>query len=296
MFVSALIGLFVAIWFYATAQGIEFLITAILLISGIYGIGVIRLWRNAGWGCGIPVWRAACFLMGILLVAFTLTGPLDELADQAFSMHMLQHVLLLKVAAPLLLLGEFTPVFLWAIGRTNAHRASLGWTRSWVGRFWNWLITPWCAWTLYGLCLWVWHVPAFYQAALKSESLHSFEHFLFLGTALLFWGYLLQPGRQRLIRYGTAVLYLFTTLLHESILGALLTFSSQTWYPFYSASSFMGLTPLGDQQLAGVIMWLPGGILFTLLMVVYFGLWLRMIEKGMPGTQTTFVRTGDGNG
>ncbi len=247
-------------------------------------------------GRGLPVWRAVCFLLGMILLVFTLTGFLDELADQAFSMHMLQHVLLIKVIAPLLLLGEFTPVFLWAIGKTNAHRTSLGWTQSLLPRFWNWLTSPGCAWMAFALCLWIWHVPAFYQAALRNESLHNFEHFLFLGTSLLFWWYLLQPGQDRVVRYGTAVLYLFTTLLHESILGALLTFSSRTWYPYYSAPSVTGLTPLGDQQLAGMIMWLPGGILFTILMIFYFGLWLGVIEKRMPSRHTTFVRTGDGNG
>lgn len=269
----------------------------ILLVSGFYIAGLVRLWRSASLGHGLPVWRAGCFLGGMLILAIALSNPMDRLADQALSMHMLQHILLMKVIAPLLLLGEFSKIFLWSIGKNAAHRAAGIWTRfGHITSLWKQLSSPWVAWTLFAFALWIWHIPAFYQAALKNELLHGLEHMLFLGTSLLFWWYLLQAGRNEVIRYGTAILYLFTTLLHESVLGALLTFSAGKWYALYSLPDRWGLPPLGDQQLAGMIMWLPGGILFGMLIVFYFGAWLRAIEKRMEVTRPEFVRmarTGD---
>lgn len=276
--VLALIGLF------AVEHGPAFLMICVLLVSGIYMVGLIRLWRKAGIGHGLPVWRAASFLGGMIVLMFALIGPMDKLADQAFSMHMIQHMLLIKVIAPLLLLGQFSSVFLWATGQRAARQMGTAWKHSRRLRWlWQQLTRSWCAWFLFGLCLWLWHIPAFYQAALENERLHDVEHLLFLSTSLLFWWYLLQNGNNWQVRYGAIILYLFTTLLHESALGALLTFSSAHWYAFYSSPDLWGLPPLADQQLAGVIMWLPGGILLMSLIVGYFGLWLQVIEKRMVG-------------
>lgn len=284
------------LWMYIENQIVIPLMIAILLVSGVYVLGLVRVWRNAGTGHGMPVWRAACFLAGMAILALALSSPMDNGANRAFSIHMIQHMLLMKVVAPLLLLGEFMPVYLWAIGKGAAHWASGTWTRSRsLSRFWAQLTQPGASWILFALCLWVWHTPAFYQAALKNESLHALEHLLFLGTSLLFWWYLLQTGRDQAVRYGMVILYLFTTLLHESVLGALLTFSSRNWYPFYSATNPSGLTPLADQQLAGVIMWLPSGILFGLLIIFYFGAWLKAIEKRMQAAHPEFAHTGERN-
>ena len=176
-------------------------------------------------GRGLPIWRAVCFLGGMVILTLALTGVMDELADRYFSMHMVQHVLLMKVVAPLLLLGEFWTVFLWAVGKEAARRMRGMWTHSpHLTQLWKQLTNPWVAWSLFAVGLWIWHIPAFYQAALKSEPLHDLEHLLFVGTSLLFWWYLLKTKHDQTRRYGMAILYLFTTLLHESLLGALLTF------------------------------------------------------------------------
>jgi putative membrane protein len=144
------------------------------------------------------------------------------------------------------------------------------------------LSQPLVAWSSFGISIWVWHAPVFYQAALDNPAIHVLEHATFLATAIVFWWFLLQPARRKITRYGTAVLYLFTTLLHVSVLGGLLTFSAQTWIPAYTASAGIGgLSPLQDQQLAGLIMWLPGGVLFTILTVLTFGAWLQVVEQRM---------------
>ncbi len=289
--VSVALASFLVIWMYANNHELLALMTIILLITAAYITGLIRLWRNAGFGHGIQLWRASCFLGGIMILIFALSTPMDRLADEAFSIHMIQHMLLMKVVAPLLLLGEFSSVFLWAVGRDASHQLAGLWKRSYrLQAIWKQVLNPWFAWSLFAVSLWIWHIPAFYHAALKNTPLHDLEHLSFLGTSLLFWWYLIQNGRMLKVRYGTAIFYLFTTTLHESALGALLTFSSTNWYSFYASAHLWGLSPLSDQQLAGVIMWLPGGILFMCLIVLYFGWWLQAIDKA-----ASLAQMGDSN-
>ncbi len=275
------------------ASLLEFVIAAIVLL---YVTGAIRVWRRAGWGHGIPFWRAACFLAGMAILGASLANPMDRLAEQSFAAHMFQHVLLMKAIPPMLLLGEFSVAFLQAVGGRAAHAASSGWTHSvFIRSTWRKMSSAWFGWSFFALSIWIWHVPPFYDAALRNEWLHVLEHAMFLGSSLLFWWYLLKPGPDRVTRYGAVVLYLFTTLLHESALGALLTFSARSWYPFYSAANPWGLSPLGDQQWAGMIMWVPGGVLFGFLIVYYFGAWLRAIEKRMRAAHPEYARVGEGH-
>ena len=128
--------------------------------------------------------------------------------------------------------------------------------------------------------MWLWHAPILYQAALRNGGIHTLEHLVFLVTALLFWWVLFEHSRPAYIHYGMTIPYLFLTVLQSGILGALMTFTSRPWYSYYAASDTRwGLTPLEDQQLAGVIMWLPGGAVFTLLTVGYFAAWLHALEE-----------------
>jgi putative membrane protein len=283
------------VWLLFPGWGETALMTGIALTAALYLLGLVRLWRSAGVGRGTPAWRAGCFLGGMILLALSLSTPMDRLADRAFSIHMIQHVLLMKVIPPLLLLGEFTPVFLWAVGKETARWTGRTWARSHrLDAFWKGLSNPWSAWLLFTACLWIWHVPAFYQAALKNEQVHALEHASFLASSLLFWWFLVKNNRDGVTRYGTAVLYLFATLMQESGLGALLTFSSANWYSYYSSfTNPWGLSPLADQQLAGMLMWLPIGALFTFLALYYFGSWLKEIEKRTNRTYPEFLTTGD---
>ncbi len=279
--------------FSPLASALEILILAVALL---YGLGVVRLWSRAGWGHGLPVWRAACFFAGMLVLGGLLIGPMDQLADRSFAAHMFQHVLLMKAVPPLLLLGQFSIGFLHALGQRAAHKIGTAWMRSrFLPPAWRTVSSPWFAWSFFAVCMWVWHAPPFYEAALQNEWLHVLEHLMFFASSLLFWWYILRPNGDRAVRYGAVVLYLFTTLLHESILGALLTFSAQSWYPHYAGMVRWGLSPLGDQQLAGLIMWVPGGLLFGFLMVYYFGAWLHAIEERMKTSHPEYAPLGDGH-
>jgi putative membrane protein len=132
---------------------------------------------------------------------------------------------------------------------------------------------------LHAIALWIWHIPALYQAALRSDYIHGVQHFFFFVTASLFWWALIH-GRYGRVGYGIAVLYVFVTTLHSGILGALLTFSSRVWYPYYQRAGLAwGIDPVEDQQLAGLIMWVPAGIILVVLGLSLFAMWLSEAEK-----------------
>ena len=135
---------------------------------------------------------------------------------------------------------------------------------------------------VFTLSLWALHLPTFYDAALLDDTIHAFEHICFVAAALVFWWVLLKPVPRQSIRYGIAIPYLFLSGVQGGLLGALLTFSTQLWYPVYGErAAVWGMTPLQDQQIAGLIMWLPVGALFTILAAVYLLLWFAALEKDM---------------
>jgi putative membrane protein len=182
---------------------------------------------------------------------------------------MLQHELLMVIAAPLLVVARPDLAFLWAlpfqsrrwIGRLQRNR--------WLHSFWLGLTTPLTAWLVHAVALWSWHIPSLFNSTITSDWIHALQHSSFFGTALLFWGSLLYSHMGKRA-YGRGILYVFTTAIHTSILGALLTFAASPWYSIYSTSTAAwGLTPLEDQQLGGLIMWIPAGIIYIIV-----GLWL----------------------
>jgi cytochrome c oxidase assembly factor CtaG len=241
----------------------------------LYCRGMRAVWRNAGPGHGVGTWEATAFMLGWISLAVALVSPLHRLGGVLFTAHMAQHELLMVLAAPLLVLGRPIIPFLWAlpiswrraVGRWSALRP--------VNTTWVLLTIPLIAWMLHAVAIWVWHAPPLYQATLDSETVHTLQHVTFLATALVFWWSLLH-GREGRLGRPAAVIYLFTTAVHTSLLGALLTFSSNLWYPLYEATTLpWGLTPLEDQQLAGVIMWVPAGLSYLVAALALAATWLR---------------------
>jgi cytochrome c oxidase assembly factor CtaG len=200
---------------------------------------------------------------------------------------MAQHELLMAVAAPLLVWGRPIVSFLWALPLSWRRALGAGAATAPVSALWTSLTLPVVAWTLHAVAIWLWHAPALYQATLTSDLVHTLQHVSFLGTALLFWWTALR-GREGRIGRPAAVLYLFTTSVHTSLLGALLAFSSKLWYPLYASSTTpWGLTPLEDQQLAGLIMWVPAGLTYLIGALVITASWLG--ESGRRTQQTERV-------
>jgi putative membrane protein len=223
---------------------------------------------------------AVAFGGSILALSADLLSPLDGLSGVLFSAHMVQHLLLILVAAPLLAVSRPLAQLLWALPRP--WRRALGRLRAggmvWrqVRRFFG---QPLAIWALHAGALWLWHLPVLYEAALVSEPVHALEHATFLLTALLFWNVLLA-GSHSPRRSGMGVLYTFTMALQGSLLGALITFTAQPWYSTYAEQlNPWGLTPLADQQLAGAIMWVPSGAVYVLAACWLFVTWLNAVER-----------------
>lgn len=261
---------------------------ALLVLSlGLYAIGVARVWSAATPGSGARTWRVACFATGWVALALALVSPLHALGGMLFSAHMTQHEILISVAAPLLVLGKPLIPFVWAFPRSGRKRlARLSHIRI-VAYTWRVLTAPAFAFALHAIALWGWHLPGPYQATLTSELAHSLQHTSFILTGLLFWWTVLGFAGGGLSR-GKSMLYLFATALHTGALGALLTFSASLWYPAYATTTGpWGLTPLEDQQLGGLIMWIPGSIAYLAATLGIFALWLRESERRSSYLVTT---------
>ncbi|MBV8902412.1 MAG: cytochrome c oxidase assembly protein [Acidobacteriia bacterium] len=225
--------------------------------------------------------QMASFWAGWITLTLALVSPLHALGEQLFSAHMVQHEILMLISAPLLVLSRPLVPMLWAF--PFAWRRALGQSAKspMIARTWDALTLPLAAWCIHAAALWVWHAPALFQATLASDSAHAAQHASFLGSALLFWWSLFYThGR---LGYGASVLYVFTTAMHTSILGVLLTFAPSLWYPAYAGrTAAWGLTPLEDQQLGGLVMWVPAGIVYLALGLYFFAQWLRESDTSEP--------------
>ncbi len=238
------------------------LVTALLALSAaLYAAGTMRIWASAGYGHGIGPRHAAAFALGWLILAAALVSPLDDFGSRSLWGHMVQHELLMLLAAPLLVCSRPGQAWLWSLPPTwrRALGTAVHWSR--VGSAWRRLCAPTPAWVLHAGVIWIWHAPAAFQAALLSEWIHMLQHASFLPGALVFWSSVMRcMGRES--GHGAAAASLFTTMLHTGALGALLTFSARVWYPAYAEGEGGLAAALDDQHLAGLIMWIPGGFVY----------------------------------
>jgi putative membrane protein len=219
---------------------------------------------------GVPRARQIAFVGGVLAMAIALASPLDTIADQdLFTAHMLQHVFLTLLAAPLLLGG--TPD--WLLRRALAATRLTGFAR--------WARHPIPAFFAFNIVFSLAHVPTFYELTLANEALHALEHLVFLGTAMLMWMPVLSPAPDIATRYPDLgqVLYLFLQTVPASLLGALLSSTSSAYYPTYIlAPRITSLSALEDQQLGGLIMWVGTGLYFLIATGVVFFAWASREE------------------
>jgi putative membrane protein len=247
-------------------------------------------------------WHSASFYAGLIVVLVALNGPIDALADQLFWAHMLQHELLVLLAAPLLLFGE--PLMLmWRAVPLGARRASLEWfmTQRWPRRIWEGVAhivgTPVVAWALFLAVFLSWHVPALYDLALLNTSVHVLEHVMFLGAALLFWAQVVpsRPLRQRL-GYVAQLIYVGTAALVMNFLAAVYMYSTAPMYPYYAElPRASGAMPaLVDQHIAGAVMDAPCTILFFLAICTLLLLWLREDERASSTPEPAGARPSGG--
>jgi putative membrane protein len=267
------------LWHAWTGEPIIML--ALLLAAGVYARGLHTLWRRAGRGRGIPAWRATSYSLGLVMLFIALLSPLDALGSALFAAHMAQHLVVLVAAPPLLLLGLPLVAAVWALPLAGRHRLARWWRCAGLVRHgWRVLTQPVLAGLLSLGVLGLWHAPSLYQAALGSRAVHGAEHASMLGAAFLFWWTIVQPGGAGMGGYGGRVLAVFGTALAGGLLGALITFAPSPWYPIYRPFvAAWGLTPLDDQQLAGLIMWGPAGLVYAATALALVAAWLRQAER-----------------
>ncbi len=260
------------------------------LVAWLYARGLAEIWRRARGRKGIRGWEAACFGAGWLTLAVAAVSPLHPFGEILFSAHMAQHEVLILVAAPLLVLGRPLVAFLWALPSVARERVGEWAASRSVAAVWQTITGPLAVFLIHGLALWIWHVPVLYETALERDSIHLLQHASFFGTAALFWWALIH-GRYGRMGYGVSVFYVFATALHSGALGALLTFAPRLWYPIYAErTAVWGLSPLEDQQLAGLIMWVPAGALFAALGLGFFAAWLGESERRAAMGETERLR------
>jgi len=256
---------------------IEPWVLALLALAGaLYVVGFSRLWRQTTTGRAAHARHALAFALGWLVTSAALVGPLDALSARLFSAHMVQHEALMVVAAPLFVLARPLGAWTWALPQP--------WRRA-LGRFFHrpawrtpWLVVtgPLAAWLVHAIALWLWHIPSWFEAALASDGVHVLQHASFLVGALLYWWSVLGTRRNG----GAALASLFTTMIHTGALGALLALSPVAWYPTYADRTLaFGLDPLEDQQLGGLVMWIPAGFAYVACGLATASRWLLRNDR-----------------
>jgi putative membrane protein len=256
-----------------------FVVIGLGLSAWLYFYGLGRLWRESVAGQGIKRWQAVSFACGWLALFTALISPLHTFGELLFSAHMVQHEVLMLFAAPMFVLGRPLIPSLWALPMNWRKKAGRLGKHGMIEKTWRVITNPLAAWAIHGVALWVWHVPVLFQATLESDWIHTAQHLSFFISALLFWWALIY-GRHKIMSYGAAVLYVFSTAMHSGLLGALLTFTSNLWYPAYREfTATWGLTPMEDQQLGGLIMWIPAGFVYVIAGLILFAAWLRASER-----------------
>jgi putative membrane protein len=275
---SSALDLAVAAWVWRPEVALP-----LVTLAGAYAVGSWRLARRGG---PASPWRIVAAAAGFASLAVALLSPLDRVADTTFAGHMVQHLLLIAVAAPALLLADPFARLLWAF--PASFRAEAGRVLRpgrWPRRLGAVLTAMPVAWLLHVTAIWLWHFPFAYDAALGDRLLHDLEHLAFFGTAILFWWPLVRPAPR--LRspapYGLRMMYLILTAFQSAALGLVLASSPEAWYRAYASTAVAwGLTPVEDQALGGVIMWGVGGAIDMVAVIVLLARYLATEDPEAP--------------
>ncbi len=261
------------------------LLLGVGVVAVLYVRGGDRRVRRASLGRGSGQWRTTAFFSGLAVILLALDTPIETLARQLFWAHMTQHLLLITVAAPLLVIGA-PGLQIWrgiplAIRRPLARTAFMHPAMRPLRSLFVLAAGPVGAWVLSSTNLWVWHWPAAYDLTLRNHAVHHLEHALFLGLGLLFWAQVIdQPPFQCRLSQVKRVTYVFLGAVQAWALAAVLGFASVPYYAYAQlASRPDGLSALTDQQFGAGIMWVPGSITYSIVIIACTSLWLRAEDR-----------------
>ncbi|MGZ5006717.1 MAG: cytochrome c oxidase assembly protein [Methylobacter sp.] len=270
-------------WHLEPEVTIPLLLTAFAYVSGIRHLQCQGIRRRV-----VSTGRCAVFALGMLALVVALMSPLDSLAEWLFSAHMTQHLMLMLAAPPLLVLGRMDLVLLWTFPLP---------LRRWIGQRWNKALRlrvaigllgqPVSVWLLASTAMWFWHIPGPYAWAFSHRYIHILEHLSFFLTSLAFWALVLRPFSRNKSGHGAALMLLITFALESSLLGALLVFAGHPLYvvhtvhlPYFPDD----MSPLQDQQLAGLIMWVPAGFVQLAALAAVFADLLSVSQSRQAGS------------
>ena len=258
-------------------------IIPLLILGTLFLAGWRRLrardGRVTGWRTLGASWRPVSYIAGLLVIGIALLSPFDVLVQQLFFMHMIQHLLLIMIAPPLLLLPNPLPFLLW--GLPGPLRLGVGGAlnrvihkQSPVGRVLRLVTTPVAVWFLFVGTIIGWHDPALYNAALLSDWVHDLEHVTMFAAGMLYW-WLVSGAGPRLhknLSRVAKIAFILAVIPPNMALGIILSFSQQPIYAFYSdMPRLWGMSALDDQRISGVIMWIPGNMMhfMTALAIIF---------------------------
>ena len=211
------------------------------------------------------------FCAGWISLAGSLISPLHWLGEHLFTFHMIEHEIIMAVSAPLLVLANPVGPVLWSLPRAIRVAVGRAMCQSVVRSTWRWLSEGSHATVIHGIAIWVWHAPLLFDAAVSDIAIHRLQHVSFFFSAVLFWWSVFRRSET-----GAAAWHVFITMLHTSVLGALMALAPRVLYGAQTAtSSAWGLTPLEDQQLAGVIMWVPAGTIYSAAALTMMAIWIK---------------------
>jgi putative membrane protein len=268
--------------------------TGLLAASTAY----VWAWRRVRVSSGAqpPAWHAWAYAAGIAFLAFSLLGPLETYNEQLFTLHMSQHLVIMQVATPLLLLGRPVQLILRALPpRSTKRTVGFVFGKGNV-RFAVIAITgPVVTFLLFSMNLGLWHLPSFYEAALNNDWVHHMQHLLFAGFSLIYWWVIIDPvPRHHRLPEGWAIGSIFLSMMIGSGIGAILTLSGSVLYPFYqNVANPWGWSPLVDQQVGGLIMWVGSFLLYAAV-----GIWLaaKFLQRDERNADITVARNTTSHG
>ena len=268
-------------WDAATQWAFDPLALFVVLLPGLLYARGLRKWKVRP--RPLKRWQPYFFYAGLFVSGAALISPIDALADDLFVMHMTQHLLLLMIAPPLILLGSPTTLILLGLSQSVRQRVVKPLLRNWTVRAAYGVVTfPAITWVLFVTTTWSWHfVGGAYDAAVGNYGIHTLQHVTFITAGMLLWLVIVDPRPMRSrLTYPFRMIFITITEFQNVLLGVAITFQPALLYSSYAeGSGLWGITPLNDQQVGGVLMW-GGGVMMLLIALVVTGVvWFDKMEE-----------------